>query len=781
MGSRQMLRWIGVMSLLALSAGCSTGEKSLHYLGDACLHHYKDVATSIDYESTSAEPSETLALTREPHRLRSMEDAAPWDITLEEALHLAVANNAVIRDNAQFLSPTNRLLNSPDYTTSIYDPAIQESNVQYGQRGVEAALAEFDSLFTTNMTWGRSEQVSDSSTIGYAAGETRMEEFGDFRASLEKQFAHGGQISLSHNWYYSGLNSQFVGGRLFPSHFTSRPGSSQDPGLPTFGVEYRHPLWAGAGTEFTRIAGPINSRTTLQNVPSASQGVVIARIRTDISLADFEKSVINLIHDVEDVYWSLYLAYRTYDSEVGARNSALQTWREVKGKLDQGLPGGGAADEAQARDNYFENRARAESSLAGVFSTEIRLRRLLGLPVNDGKILRPVTEPITAEFAPDWRICLVEALTRRVELRRQKWNIKSLELQLKAAQSLAQPRFDFVSRYQVNGFGDDLLDETSSAQPYQSAYGTLLRGMETGWALGFEFNLPIGFRAAHSQVQNIELRLAKARTGLAAQEQEISYELADAFQRLDQAYTAAETNFNRRRAAERRVQAFEAEYRTGRTTLDLLLRAQISLAQAEISYFSSLVQYNQAINKVKFYKGTLLEDNQVYLEEGLSNPEAYEQALRRAWERSNALGADHLKTEPSEFSGHWPGGVPLLEPIGAEPVPEMSDESAGGEPDEEKTEKLDDDDKEMEKLVPAPADPPVLEPVKPERRKNLLEAQRPAIKATSASDEDGFLPPIVRSAEERNPKESEAVLTPVLEDVPSIQDSRLEPIGVLRR
>jgi len=567
---------------------------------------------------------------------------------------------------------------------------------------------------------------------------------------------------------------------MFPSHFTSRPGSGQDPGLPTFGIEYRHPLWAGAGTEFTRIAGPINSRTTIQNVPAVNQGVVIARIRTDISLADFEAAVLNLIRDVENVYWDLYLAYRTYDAEVVARNSALQTWREVKSKLDQGLPGGSAADEAQARDNYFETRARAEQALSNIYTTETRLRRLLGLPVNDGRIIRPATEPVTAEFNPDWRTCLVEALTRRVELRRQKWNIKSLELQLKAARSLTYPRLDFVSRYQINGFGDKLFGSNSPAEPYKSAYDRLFHGDETGWGLGFEFSLPIGFRAAHAQVRNVELRLAKARAALAAQELEISHELAAALQQLDQAYVTAQTNFNRMRAAQRRVQAFEAEYKTGRTTLDLLLRAQISLAQAEIAYFSSLVQYNQALNELRFRKGTLLEDDNIYLAESLSEPQAYVQALRRAWARSYAIDAPHLVTQPEEFASDVPYEIdlsvtPRSESAAPDPTapeaPSPQEKPGAGQ------------HQEKHKPVPKPQDvvPPAPAPL--EKKPTGVQAKaapRADDRTSSLTNTPSSAPfPVAKKAADSDPERAKRPIPSPAR--PPIPDARLESPSVKRR
>ncbi len=607
--------------------------------------------------------SSAVSFSDEPRLIRKPRKDEVWNLGLEESLHTALANNEIIRDNGQFLSPGNRLLSNPDFVQSVYDPALQDTSTLFGQNGVEAALSEYDAQFTTNMLIGRSQNISETNGFNnIQAGDTITTNAGDFRAGLSKIFADGSQASMQHNVLYQDFNTgtgRGAGGtRLFQSFFTNNPSATQNAGLPGLEFGYRKPLWAGGGTRFTRIAGPISRRPTLQNVPQVNQGVVISRIRTDIAIADFEQATQALVKDVEDVYWELYLAYRRYDAETTARNSSLHTWREVKAKTDAGLEGGGAADEAQARDSYFEVRARAEEALSNLYNTEGRFRRLLGLPVNDGRIIRPGDEPTTAEFLPDWRTSLVEALTRRVELRKQKWNIKSLEFQVEAAQSLTRPRLDFVSRYAFNGFGDQLFgnaqhapSEPGSNGRSNSFYENLLNGNQSGWGLGFEFSMPIGFRAAHSQVRNLELRLAKAHAAPSAQELEISHELANAFRQLDTAFQTAQTNFNRRRAAERRVQAYDAQYRAGKGNVDLLLRSQISLAQAETAYYQSLVGYNRAITEMKFRKGTLLEDDNVYLGESLSHPEAYTQALRHAWARSHAFDADHLDTQPEEFSG----------------------------------------------------------------------------------------------------------------------------------
>ncbi|MFO1096581.1 MAG: TolC family protein, partial [Planctomycetaceae bacterium] len=453
--------------------GCRKLRSHVWIDGDVeTARYYVGQATQIAYPAVNDSPP-PQAYAQDPHRLRNLATDNVRDLTLAEAIFTALTNSQSIRSSAQFLSPNNPLLNSPDFVHSRYDPAIQESGVLFGQRGVEAALSEFDAQFTTSMLWGHNETISNNAFTsgGLAPGDTLKEDTGVFNSELSKRFAGGGQMSFSHNWNYSLNNSP---GRLFGSVYE---GNAK--------AEFRQPLLAGSGTEYTRIAGPISD--SIQGVTGVGQGVLIARINNDMALADFEQSVHTLLRDIETQYWQLYLAYQTYHSQVAARDAALDMWRQIQSKADVGGAGAGLAAEAEARDTYYRLRGQAEAALDGLYATEAELRRLLGLSVNDGEILRPLDEPATANVLPDWTQQLSAAFARRPELRRQKWSIKSLELQLRAAKVLTQPRLDFVSGYQVNGFGDDLMGNPNdgvTTKRLGSAYDTLLRNQQTGWNLG---------------------------------------------------------------------------------------------------------------------------------------------------------------------------------------------------------------------------------------------------------------------------------------------------------
>jgi len=671
---------------IALFSGCAkvgdlqylVGESRTTEDGTEELDYYLDHATKIDYPSVYQSSPDEVTLSHEPRTIMDLNKDEIRDMSLEEVIRTALLNSTVIRAKSSFNSPGNSILSNPDRTPSIYDPSIQSTGVLFGSRGVESALASFDTNFTTQMTWGRNETVQNNAAgNNLPGGSIFVGETGNFSSTLAKSFATGASITVGHQVNYLGSNS--------PSLFSSSYSGNVN-------AQYRHPLLAGSGTEFTRIAGPISA--SFGGLSGVTQGVLIARINHDISLADFESNLTNLVKDVEDSYWELYLQYRIYDTNVADRNSALRTWRDSKRKLEiGGVRGFSVEDEAQARDQYFNTKATAQQNLSLLYKNESALRRLIGLAVNDGAIIRPSDEPLTARIDPDWASSVAEALTNRVELRRHKWNIKSLELQYQAASSLVRPRLDFVAGYSVNGFGDTLIDQ-ADGPPFNNFYDSVTANKQTGWSTGLVMQLPIGLRSAKAQVQNIELRLAKARDVLSAQELEIAHEVGNAFQELAEKYMTAQTYFNRREAAKDRAELFEKKFRVGTQTLDLLLRAQSSLADAEVAYFRSLVAYSQAIANLHYRQGTLLPFNNVFMAEGEWDPEAYYDAYRRAKSRTYAFDASNLKhTEPAEFVEASFDSASGDGYFSAEPLPEsrpMTTESALSPPTEDDQPSADD-------------------------------------------------------------------------------------------
>lgn len=629
--------------------GCHP-QQPLYFNEDGDLSHYLDVATNIEYPDTCTKSLDEVTGARAPLTLENDKPESFWDLSLEHAVQATLANSKVMRTlGGRFLSSAfnprpqvgeapDAILTAPDRIPTIYDAAITESTPFIG---VESALAAFDAQFTSNLLWEKNDRPQNVRATGLFGGffvPVFEQDNSTFNAQISKTNATGGTVAVRNNVFYDANNNPTR--QVFSDWNVNWEAS------------FAQPLLQGSGAQFNRIAGPQNPFTGVGT--PGFDGVMLARINTDISLADFEAGVRNLVNDTENAYWELYFSYRALEASRTGRDSALQTWKRIHALYVVGARGGEAEKEAQAREQYFLFRGQVQTSLNDLYRAENRLRYIMGLAVADGRLIRPCDEPTTARVAFDWCEVHAESLARSVELRRQKWRIKQRELELIAARSLLQPRLDAIGRYRWLGLGDDLIQQDRQPQTSglvdTNAYQSLTSGAFQEWQLGLQANIPIGFRRELSQIRHYQLQLARERARLEDQELEVSHELADAVRNLEYNYDLTVTNFNRRVAAEKQVEAVEAAFKAETVTLDLLLDAQRRRADAEIAFYRTLADYNRGIMLVHYRKGSLLEYNGVCLAEGPWPAKAQFDAHRRARQRDASYYMDYGYTRPRVIS-----------------------------------------------------------------------------------------------------------------------------------
>ena len=152
---------------------------------------------------------------------------------------------------------------------------------------------------------------------------------------------------------------------------------------------------------------------------------------------------------------------------------------------------------------------------------------------------------------------------------------------------------------------------------FDNAYSDLNSGDFQEWQLGFELNVPIGFREGHVAARNAELLLSRERAILRDQQREVVHEVADAVAEVDRAYTVLQTSYNRLAANRDQLGAVQAAYEADKVPLDLYLDAQRRVAEAETDYYLNRTRYTLATKNVHFVKGTLLDYDGVHLGEGL--------------------------------------------------------------------------------------------------------------------------------------------------------------------
>jgi len=644
--------WVALTSVSLLAGGCAP-KQPFYFFEDGDLSHYVGAIQKLEYPDSCEQPLDEAAGTNEPLMLSNARFDQIWELSLEEAIRTSLENGKVLRNlGGRFASfggprpqtgePAVSLLTAPSQTPTMYDPAIAETDPF---RGVESALALFDAQLSSSLTWERQNRPQNIGGIGTAIFQQQfLGDTGNWTTGIQKRTATGATVGFSNSTLYDNNNSPIRQDGV-PSTFTTN-----------YDFTLSQPLLQGAGVTYNRIAGP----DPFDNIYGRPifRGVLLARINADISLADFEAGVRNLVSDTEQSYWELYFAYRNLEARKAGRDSALEAWRKVHALYVEQSRGGEADKEAQAREQYFFFRSEVEQALTDVYRSENRLRFMMGITASDGRLIRPSDEPTTARIAFDWQQSLVEALSRSAELRRQKWIIKQRELELTAAKNLILPRLDLVGRWRFLGMGQELINQNyfpynaNGTDPLQGtdAYSTLLSGQFQEWQAGAQFLMPLGFRRELATVRHHQLQLARERARLQDEELEASHALVEAVRNVDTNFALSQTNFNRRVAAERQVDAVQAAYDAGTVTLDQLLDAQRRRAEAESSYARAIVDYNRSISQLHYRKGSLLEYNGVFLAEGPWPGKAYFDAHRRARQRDASLYLNYGHSRPAVFS-----------------------------------------------------------------------------------------------------------------------------------
>ncbi|MEN1680670.1 MAG: TolC family protein [Planctomycetota bacterium] len=583
------------------------------------------------------------------------EEASYWQLTLEDAIALTLQQSEVLRD----LGAT--VLLAPSAATTSLDPALVHTDPRFGE---EAALSDFDATLAASALWENNDRAFNNTFLG--DNGIIVQDLGSYNVELRKRAATGTQMSIRHVTDYDFNN--FRGNRF---------GNPSGGWTTFFDLEVRQPLWQGAGVGFNRIAGP-------NGEPGALNGVLLARVRADISLADFEAGVRDLVSNVENAYWDLYFAYFDLEAKKAARDQSLALLNSERGLAEGGAES--AENALQAEEQYWRFESDVQDSLfgrlvdgtrtdngaaggsfrstGGVRVAERRLRLIMGLPITTGELIKPVSLPVSAPIAYDWEECTTQALDDRAELRAQRWRIKQRELELRAAKNFLSPRLDLIARYRQRGFGERLVSQ--SDQQFSSAFGNLAGWENDEWQLGLELEAPLGFRRAHAGVRNAELALARDVALLREQEQQVLYGLSNAVADVHRAHRVMQAQYNRLAAVDEQVRVLTKRFQDVRTSIDVVLDAQRLQSDTQSRFRQAQVEYMLALKNVHYEKGTLLEHNGVRLAESGAPRAAYGDVRRRR--ASRWFEVDFATRGPTVSAGRAGEAVLTAPPISAGPA-----------------------------------------------------------------------------------------------------------------
>ncbi len=590
-----------------------------------------------------------------------------WHMTLPEAIRIGLDNSEVIRVislGAQGI-PLGGFEPTPLNTgagagvasslgagtlSSVYDPAIQETQIA-------TALAVFDANFTTSILWGHSTTpVNNSLSAGVIPTAIKYplifdQDTATFQSTLQKRSATGAVLQIQHNVSYLYSNSP---ANVYPSNYTTNTQLSITQ--PLLGGTAQNP----SGLEANRA------------------NIVIARLNADASVWNFKAAVMAHVRSIEQQYWSL----SQQQIALWSRETAVRLGEEILRRERAELEVGRAtrADVAEAEQQLENFKLNLISATSDVITTERQLRNILGLPPADNRRIVPDTAPTEARLEPDWETSVAQMLAFQPDIVQQQLLVRLTELQLLLARNQLLPQLNLNALYQFNGLAHQLdgaeavmagagiqaLNPLTARQNSAKGVNTLPQLYKdfNQWQVGLTFSMPIGFRAPLANVRQSQYQLLRQRAFLQQIVHQTTHSLARFFLEVDANYKQFRTAQRLRAAAQQRLEAQRAFYEEGRITIDRLLDAVSTYANAIATEAQYKTTYNTSIAALEEAKGTLLAYDNIAVAEGPSPRKAYTQAA----EQRAAHGQLHIPLDGS-YKPMPTNGPPLADSLPERQVP----------------------------------------------------------------------------------------------------------------
>lgn len=584
-------------------------------------------------------------------------------MTLQEAIALSLENGTVSGNNPgsgqadQGFPRFNGAGSLNGQTDAIrviaLNPALQNA-------AIEAAASRFDAIFVSGASFTNTDAIAGVPNLpGYLGGTPGQS--ANFQSSIIKALPSGGVANVSFLTDYRNVNTNL----LFPGTAQfSAPMNPEWSARVSFGFE--QPLWRDFGSDinsllsrFPTITGSSigstiaqtgyntqqGNRTQLAGTPV--EGTLISRLRQDQSRAEFERNVQILVLNAEVAYWNLYNKYgQLYSFEENLRilqkafQESFYQWRA--GKL-------GSDKYYQFKGQFEEFRGNRYDALEQVLQAERDLRRIIGLPVEDGTRITPITPPTMAQFRPDWDTCLKDTLSLSPELILARENLKYHQYLMQIQKNNLKPDLRAYVRYEPFGDGTSLLGSggtymDSSNTPHTAdAFRSLASGRTVDYQAGVYMNIPLGYRFEYAAIRSARLQLAQAYYFLRdAEDRKINY-LAAQYQEVVYQYEKIAASRSERIAYLESLKSLEQQRQAGKILFSdaqnglQYLVIQRSYATALVKEFQAIADYNNSVARLEWAKGTGLSWNNVHISEGPLPQAAQVRATEYEKDRSRSL------------------------------------------------------------------------------------------------------------------------------------------------
>lgn len=501
----------------------------------------------IQANLTAALASATLALPLfpqdQPQTPSALATVGEIQLSLEEAVRTALDNDLVLR--------------------------IQEIETEIAQYSTLGSWGAFDPILTASAGLSDDEFQATSSFQGASVIEQQGWNAG---AGLLVPLTTGGTFGVIFDHSNTETNNSLVQ-------------STADATRDTLGVEYRQPLLQGLGESFS---------TSEQRLSELAY-----RIQIENQRQDRQASIASVVR----AYWDLVAAVAQYEVARTTLDLGLEQLEQNQRRLDAGV--GTQVDVLQAETSVAQNEDALLLSETEVLRAADQLKGLLYPGVDpatwNARIVptTPLPEPpadLESEVPP-WSSALLVAQDSRAELRKQRLQIRSAEIELSRAGNLRRPELDLVLASRSQGF------DASASESLQTA----LEWEFPQHSAALAFRLPIGNRSALYNQRIARARVREARLVYDQVENLIVGEVRTALRQAIYSARAVASTEKSRQLAESQLAAEQARFREGLSTNFQVLEFQRQLAEARSAHTAARTVLAKALMELQRSQGVLGE------------------------------------------------------------------------------------------------------------------------------------------------------------------------------
>jgi len=526
---------------------------------DAALRPVRPLPTTLEspYDDASTEPA-TQQTKSVPATGPAIETSPSIRLTLREIVQRAVANNMDVR-------------------VAGYQPAIDETRVTEAQ-------ARFDPTFFTNLTYQDQTVLSPSTNnVNLQPGDAIIFRGWTGDVGVRQDLETGGKLEVK---YSTALTQRSPGSVGLGQTIQPNPFWTSELAL-----QLTQPLLRDFGYQLNQAR------------------ISIARNNQAISLLDFRDSLEKTLRDIEDSYWQLVQA----EGEVSIADQLLSETLTTADLLIKRKGQDVTRVQISQTNSFVETRRaaliRARSRVRD-FSDQLKgLMNDPTLPVSSATVVLPATVPLEEQIRMNLEDLISTGLENRFELGQQLLRMDSANIATKVAKNNLLPQLNLVGSVGVEG-----LDAN-----WPSALDNMDTGDHISWSAGLQFELPFGNRAARAIWKRTLLQRQQAVAQYQALIDKTSLEIKQSLRDVETSWEEMYATRMARFAASDALRAIQQREEGGEALtysfVDLKLTTQQRLAEAATAEVTSISNYNRALSRLEFVKGTLLRYNNVVMEE----------------------------------------------------------------------------------------------------------------------------------------------------------------------